>query len=95
MIPRVTVGDRLRASHQNQIVDILNGLTSGDESIGSYRHTQNSASSVWVIGHGLPFEPSVEVQDLLGNLHYPFITWSPGKVTLTFDESVSGAAYLS
>lgn len=94
-VPRVRPGDRLRADHQNQLIDTVNGLTSGNESIGSYLHSQNTASSVWVIPHGLPFDPSVEVQDLIGNLHFPLIIWSSGTVTLIFEESVAGTARLS
>ena len=94
-IPRVTAGDRLKASHQNQIIDTVNSITSGEEAIGSYLHPQNTASSVWVISHGLPFYPNVEVTDLVGNMHHPIISWTSGTVTLTFDESVAGTARLS
>lgn len=91
MIPHVSVGERLSASKQNVLIDKVNEVANQ-----AYIHNQNTASTVWVIPHGLPFEPNVEVVDHIGSPHYPLISWpSPGTVQLNFDAPVSGTARLS
>jgi hypothetical protein len=63
----------------------------------SHLHTQDSPSTVWLITHGLPFNPSgVEVRDHVGEPHYPVVSWPDGlTVRLDFTTSVRGTARLS
>lgn len=73
---------------------------SGDGGPGgplAYLYTQPSPSTVWLIGHGLPFNPSgVEVRDHVGEPHYPVVSWPDGlTVRLDFTTSVRGTARLS
>lgn len=61
-----------------------------------YIHTQNLASNVWTITHGLGFIPSITVVDsggsvVEGSYNYP----NANTVVLTFNGSFSGKAYLS
>lgn len=63
----------------------------------SYVHTQDSPSTVWLITHGLAFNPSgVEVRDHTGEPHYPVVSWPDGlSVRLDFVTSIRGTARLS
>lgn len=61
-----------------------------------YVHTQNSASNIWTITHGLGFIPNITVVDsggsvVEGSYNYP----NSNTVILTFNGSFSGKAYLS
>lgn len=62
----------------------------------SYVHTQEIASTSWVITHNLNFYPNVTVinstgANIVGDITYTSTT----SVTLTFSAAVSGTAYLS
>lgn len=62
----------------------------------SYVHTQNSASSTWVINHNLSFVPGITVVDSAGSVvegsyEYPNST----TVVANFSGAFSGKAYLS
>lgn len=63
----------------------------------SYLYTQATPSSVWVIPHGLTFQPAgIDVADHLGNPHYPIVTHSNATtVQLAFSTDVRGTARLS
>jgi hypothetical protein len=69
----------------------------GPPTVLSYRHQQDSPSTVWLITHGLPFEPAgVEVFDHLGARHHPTVSYpSAGVVRLDFNTPVRGIARLS
>lgn len=63
---------------------------------GQYVHTQNSASTTWVVAHGLNMFPNVTVVDsagteVVGAVHYD----DENQLTLTFSAAFSGYAYLS
>lgn len=69
------------------------GIVGGDK---NYVHDQSSASSSWVVTHNLNKRPSVSVVDSAGTqiiceVHYD----SDNQVTLTFDDSTAGKAYLN
>lgn len=62
----------------------------------NYVHEQSSASSTWTIAHSLNKKPSVSVVDSAGTqiiceVHYD----SDSQVTLMFDDSTAGEAYLN
>lgn len=62
----------------------------------SYSHTQGVASSSWVIAHNLNFYPNVTVQDSGGSIVEGEITYTnSNSLTVTFQASFSGIAYLS
>jgi hypothetical protein len=63
----------------------------------SYHHVQDSPSTVWLVGHGLGFQPAgIDVYDISGNVYYPDIEYVDlYTVRLTFGDSVRGDAYLS
>lgn len=73
------------------------GSGGGDSGPGSYLHEQISPSTVWIISHGLSFNPSgIEVRDHMGEPHYPLVSWPNGiSVRLDFDYDVRGSARLS
>ena len=62
----------------------------------AYRHTQSTADEVWVIKHGLTFNPNVTAVDstgreVIGEVDYP----DADTVVLTFSASLGGEAYCS
>ena len=62
----------------------------------AHRHTQNVASSSWVITHNLGFYPNIVVKDSAGSIVEGEIAYdSANQVTLTFQAAFSGMAYLS
>lgn len=63
----------------------------------SYLHTQVTPATVWIINHGLPFNPSgIEVRDQNGDEHHPVVSWPDGlTVRLDFVFDVRGTARLS
>jgi hypothetical protein len=69
----------------------------GDPGPQSYIHEQITPATVWIISHGLSFNPSgVEVRDHVGQPHYPIVSWPNGiSVRLDFDYDVRGTARLS
>lgn len=68
----------------------------GDPGIGSYVHTQGTASNTWTIIHNLGFFPNVEIIDSAGNSvigSYQFV--NVNTITATFTDPFAGKAYLS
>ena len=68
----------------------------GDPGIGSYVHTQGTASSTWTINHNLGFFPNVEIVDSAGTSvigSYQFT--NVNTVVATFAGAFAGKAYLS
>ena len=62
----------------------------------SFVHTQDTASSSWVITHNLGFYPNIVVKDSAGSVVEGEIDYdSANQVTLNFQSAFSGAAYLS
>ena len=63
----------------------------------SYKHTQNIASSTWVIAHNLGEQSvSVQVNDFTGNLLLPEIVYtSINVITLLFAKPVQGTAKIT
>lgn len=62
----------------------------------AYTHYQTSSSTVWNITHELEFMPNVTAVDLAGKIIEGDYQYSGANtITLTFSESVAGAAYLS
>jgi len=62
----------------------------------SYIHNQGTASSEWIIEHGLRFIPSITVVDSAGTVvegsyNYP----DENTVVITFSSEFAGKAYLS
>jgi len=71
---------------------IVNAANDAD----TYVHNQGASSNTWVIVHGLNKFPSVTVVDsgntvVVGSVAYD----SPNQVTITFEASFSGKAYLN
>jgi len=58
-------------------------------------HYQTSSSTVWTITHDLEFNPNITVVDLVGKVIEGDYQYSGNTITLTFSESIAGAAYLS
>lgn len=63
---------------------------------GSYRFIQSNSSTIWVIPHGLGFNPNIRVQDsagtdIEGDVHYN----STSELQINFSRATSGIAYLS
>lgn len=69
----------------------------GDPGPLSFLFTQDTPATVWLIDHGLSFNPSgIEVRDHVGQPHYPVASWPSGlSVRLDFDYDVRGTARLS
>ena len=68
----------------------------GDGAASSYTHVQSTPDDIWVIDHGLGFNPSVTVVDsggaqVEGDVRYVSVV----QVTITFSAGFSGKAYLS
>jgi hypothetical protein len=63
----------------------------------SYVHTQNVASSSWIVTHGLGFIPNITVIDSARSVVEGSYTYSEdgNTVTLSFSSPFSGKAYLS
>lgn len=63
----------------------------------SYRHEQIDPATVWLITHGLAFDPAgVEVFDHVGARHYPTVSYpAAGQVRLDFLTPIRGIARLS
>lgn len=62
----------------------------------SYIHEQASPSDTWVIGHKLDRYPSVTVVDSSNNLVTGAVTYdSANQLTISFNGSLSGKAYLN
>ncbi len=63
----------------------------------AYTHTQTAPSTVWLISHGLLFQPAaVVVIDHVGDRHHPRVTWpDAATVRLDFLTDVRGTARLS
>lgn len=62
----------------------------------AYTHTQNAASTTWVINHNLGIYPQVSTVEfggavVEGDVHYT----DTNSLTVTFTAMVSGHAYLS
>ena len=71
---------------------IVNAANDAD----TYVHRQDTASSTWVIVHGLGKFPSVTVVDSGNSVVVGTVTYdSPNQVTITFEASFSGKAYLN
>lgn len=69
---------------------------SGEPENVSFVHEQQSFSNVWTINHNLGYRPAALVQDysnntIEGSLQHQDIN----TLTISFNESVSGYAYLS
>ncbi len=84
-----------------QIVIVDIGTQSGSESQSarSYRHIQEQAATVWVISHGLGFDPAgltVISSDgfVLDDFGVQYLA-AGDSLRLAFDIAVSGVAYLS
>lgn len=63
---------------------------------GTYTHTQDVASSTWVINHNLDFYPNIEIINSAGVSvvgEYQFV--NPNVVVATFTDPFAGKAYLS
>ena len=78
----------------NCVVDLTTIVNAANND--TYIHEQNVASNTWVIVHGLGKYPSVTVVDsgntvVVGHVAYD----SPNQITLTFEASFSGKAYLN
>jgi len=62
----------------------------------NYVHEQSSASATWTITHNLNKRPSVSVVDSAGTQIICEVYYdSDNQVTLTFDDSTAGQAYLN
>lgn len=62
----------------------------------AYTHNQGSVSSLWVINHGLSFQPSVQVVDSAGTTIEGVVNYnSSTQLQVEFSVAVSGTAYLS
>jgi len=62
----------------------------------NYVHQQSSASATWTITHNLNKRPSVSVVDSAGTQIICEVRYdSDNQVTLTFDDSTAGEAYLN
>lgn len=68
-------------------------LESGDK---SYEHDQSSPSSSWVVTHNLSKRASISVVDSAGTIILCEVQYdSDNQVTLSFDSSTSGKAYIN
>lgn len=64
--------------------------------LGTYTHTQSSASAEWVIKHDLGKHPSVTIVDSAGTVVYGEVVFdSESQVTVRFSSPFSGKAYLN
>lgn len=64
--------------------------------LSTYTHTQGSASSEWVINHGLGKYPSVTIVDSAGSVvHGDVIYDNDQRLTVRFTSAFSGKAYLN
>jgi len=62
----------------------------------NYVHDQSSASATWTVTHNLNKRPAVSVVDSAGTLIICDVQYdSDNQVTLTFDDSTAGKAYLN
>jgi hypothetical protein len=62
----------------------------------TYIHTQASASSSWVINHGLSRRPSVTIVDSAGNVQIGEVLYtSDNSITVTFASAFGGYAYIN
>jgi hypothetical protein len=64
----------------------------------AYRHTQGIAATVWLITHGLGYDPAgIHVVDHLGTIHHPAVSYPTANTTIRFDflASTRGTADLS
>jgi hypothetical protein len=63
---------------------------------GNMMFTKSEPSNTWVIAHYLGFNPNVTVVDSLGNDCVGTITYNNNSgLTITFNQPISGTAYLS
>ena len=74
----------------------LQTLVNAANDADTFVFSQNTPSNTWVIVHGLGKFPSVTVVDsgntvVVGNVSYD----SPNQVTITFEATFSGKAYLN
>lgn len=68
----------------------------GDTQTIAYTHNQSSVSNMWVINHGLSFQPSVQVVDSSGSTVEGVVNYnSSSQLTIEFSVALSGTAYLS
>lgn len=82
------VGGRLLDGSGNVIDPNGIGLT--------YRHTQNSLSTTWVVNHNLGRIPAITITDSADSVLYADIHHnSPSQATITFSQSTSGNAWCS
>ena len=71
---------------------IVNAANDAD----TFVFNQNTASNTWVIVHGLGKFPSVTVVDSANSVVVGSVAYdSPNQVTITFEASFSGKAYLN
>ena len=62
----------------------------------AYTHHQSSVSSMWVINHGLSFQPSVQIVDSAGTTIEGVVNYNSNtQLTVEFSVAISGTAYLS
>lgn len=77
---------------QNTATVTTSVLVSGS----TYIHTQVSASSSWVINHGLSRRPSVTIVDSAGNVQIGEVLYtSDDSITVTFASAFGGYAYIN
>ena len=62
----------------------------------SFEFTQQTPSTIWVIGHNMGIKPNVTTEDLAGNDIQGVIEYvDNNNVRITFNQAVAGKAYLS
>jgi hypothetical protein len=66
----------------------------GGASDAAYVHTQNTAATVWTVGHNLGKYPAITVTDSGGSTIIPDVHYdSTAQVTLTFGSPTSGRVF--
>ena len=82
------------SDNQNSVTVTSNVLVSGGGS--TYTHTQATASSSWLVSHGLGRRPSVTIVDSAGNVQIGEVLYtSDNSITVTFASAFGGYAYLN
>lgn len=67
-----------------------------DEASGAYTHTQDAASALWTVAHGLGGFPNVTVTDTLNREVEADVVYLDGNtITVEFAQPTTGLAYLS
>lgn len=72
-------------------------LTVNNYTGSGYTHNQLVSSASWTIDHNLWFNPNIQIEDSSGDSVIPnrIIQNSSNQVTVEFQGSMSGKAYLS